>query len=113
VKNVHAMRFSCSDATRRAVPTKWQKGYRFPFDIIWRQVSNVVLPLAPLGMEMPPKKAAIIEDESDGNSQPLRELHSITERHRGCSGDCLCLAECCYHMKEVKNAQDTADHDGR
>jgi hypothetical protein len=21
--------------------------------------------------------------------------------------------ECCYHMKEVENAQDTADHDGR
>ncbi len=26
---------------------------------------------------------------ADGNSQPFRELHSITQQHRGCGGDCV------------------------
>ncbi len=59
------------------------------------------------------RNAAIIGDEADGNSQPFREFHSITQRHRGRGGDYLRCAAYCHHMKEVENAQGTSDHHGR
>jgi hypothetical protein len=52
-------------------------------------------------------------EKSHRNSQPFDELASIMQRHRGCGHDCLRLAEYSHDMKEVENAQETSDHDGR
>jgi hypothetical protein len=58
------------------------------------------------------KKAPIIQDEADGNSQAFREFHSITQRHRGGGGDCFSALKLPSN-EGGQNAQDTSDHDGR
>jgi hypothetical protein len=83
------------------------------FVIVLRRGMKFSSTSASPGMEMPPKKAAIIQDEADGNPQPFREFHSITQRHRGGGGDCLLCGACCHHVKEVENVEDTSNHHGR
>jgi hypothetical protein len=98
VKNVHAMRLSCGGAVGVAVATKLQKGVCFVSVIIRGvllegRVSNLIVLFARYG-DAAQKKAAIIEDEADGNSQPLREF-PIMQPYRGCGGDCFRCAACC------------------
>jgi hypothetical protein len=108
LKTVYAMRLSCRGAVGKANTTDCKNdkvsswllflgGYRIWLNLLLCVTCNT----------------AIIGDEATGTRSPFRELHSIAHRHRGCGGDCLFLAECCHHMKEVDNAQDTSDHDGR
>jgi hypothetical protein len=86
VKNVHAMRLSCSAATRRLIATNCEKGL-LSFSLLFGE--GVAPRPGPLGMEMPPKISSH-PGRTDGNSQPFRELRSITRQHRGCGGDWVC-----------------------
>jgi hypothetical protein len=86
VKNVHAMRLSCGGATRRLIATNCEKGL-LSFSLLFGE--GVAPRPGPLGMEMPPKISSH-PGRTDGNSQPFRELRSITRQHRGCGGDWVC-----------------------
>jgi len=115
VKNVYVMRLSSGGATVLAVATTCKKDIVSSL-VLFARGYEFYSPCDSAGIEMLGQKESSCRRRSRELTLELAAISRVgfvAQRHRGCGHDCLRLAENLHDMKEVENAQETSDHDGR
>src|SRR5712671_3943937 len=113
VKTVYAMRFSCSGV---ALGQSQQivTGYSvLVFVIISRRGYRLNSTSAFTRYEDANKRHQSFKTKPTGTRRRFVSSIQLRNDIAVVDGDCLFCAAYCHQMKEVENAQDTSDHDGR
>jgi hypothetical protein len=88
---------------------KTAKGYSFIFGIILEVGFEFDSTSCPAWSAMQPS----LETKPTGTHSRFVSCIQLHTGTAAVAAVAVCLAECCHHMKEVANAQDASDHDGR
>jgi hypothetical protein len=110
VKNVHAMRLSCGGATRRLIATNCEKGL-VSFSLLFGEGYRMWARVRVRSVWRCHQKSAVIQAELTGTRSRFVSCVQLLGSIAAVAA--IGSAECCYHMKEVDDAQDASDHDGR